>query len=403
MKKSTFLGLVATTLLTVSLSGCGLLGGSSASTEVKTSRITKKTVGAIQAEDTNVISLYGGEIKLPEGFRYSKVEDEKTLVTTYFAFNPDISNAIADKKDGRSGDDYENALREAWETAKTLAEQQAKKKFGKKDPTPTEPLEDDVFVFDTTAYTTAYNENNYLIVYEGIDNNTPAEELTDAQIKLSLRTYLQNTLGANVELRNALWDTNSLPYANELNAGLHPELADPNLNGKYYAISFYAYSGNYETTTYGIQCYPFTYYGVAFMEREKFDGSFRRWYAVVFVNNSEGEVFSEADYNFVFSQLRTSFGIHRYFTIFEDTDNFAYKPEEDTRYGRSYEQLLSIFDATKQYYVIKANKTTPPTTESADPTAEPTGNDETPAEDDASVTTLDMSDMISHGENNTDD
>ena len=82
MKKSAFWSLVATTLLTVSLSGCGSLGGSSASTEVKTSRITKNTVGAIKAEDTNVISLYGGEIKLPEGFRYSKVEDEKNLVTT---------------------------------------------------------------------------------------------------------------------------------------------------------------------------------------------------------------------------------------------------------------------------------------------------------------------------------
>ena len=107
MKKKIFI-VVTTLLLSLSLSAC--TSSSTKSDSLKTSRVTKQTANAIKAEETNKITLTDGKILLPENYRYAVSKSEDGDLTTYFVFNPDKSNEIADKSDGRSKGEYEKLV-----------------------------------------------------------------------------------------------------------------------------------------------------------------------------------------------------------------------------------------------------------------------------------------------------
>lgn len=336
------------------LGGCG---GSKKTDpeEVKTSRVTKSTIGAIKAEENNVIALGDKEITIPSDYRVSVLNDEQTEITTYFVFNPEKANAIADERDGRSGKDYENALREAWDKAQQeIAEQAKKSNIFKKDED-VEVYEPVAFVFDTDAYTTAYHENTMMYIYSGVDRATPAEGLKDYQIIASCKAYLTNSLGANVQLRNIIWDTTNVPQITE--NIMFPEINDMSLNGDYFVLTFTANAGNDETATYGDIVYAQQYYGIFLMEKDVWDGSFRNWYGFVFKNDGAGDVMDEVAYNDIMGQIKTEMGVTQYYTTILDTTAWNYDETQDFRNGRTYDQLNQLFYNTRNFYVITKNKT----------------------------------------------
>ena len=306
MKKKIFI-VVTTLLLSLSLSAC--TSSSTKSDSLKTSRVTKQTANAIKAEETNKITLTDGKILLPENYRYAVSKSEDGDLTTYFVFNPDKSNEIADKSDGRSKGEYEKLVEEAWRNAKEKAEKKANsgiRKLINSFKGKEENTEDDVFEFDTTAYTTAYNENTFLYIYEGVDRLSPQEHLDDSMINSSLTTCITNTIGSNIEMTSRMIDTFAMPRSIWKTVNNLPEKKtetdisetdkwqfDETMNGKYYVITFTSYSGDYLASTYGSYCYPHSYYGIFLIEKEASRGSIRKYYGFVFGNVADGTYFIE--------------------------------------------------------------------------------------------------------------
>lgn len=374
MKKYMFISVILLLLATTTLSGCGTSKKTDTSA-VKTSRVTKKTVGALTAEKSNIINLDGRKLDIDTRYRVAKIEDDKTEITSYFIFNNDKVNQIADERDGRSGTDYYEALKSAWDEAQRLSAEQASKfhLFGKKEEASTEPQP---FVFDETAYITAYHEDIIMYVYSGLDRATPATDLKDYEIKSSIQSYVNSSLGANVELRNAMYDTHSVPQIAE--DTLNPIVNDKKLNGDFYVMTFTANSGDKAQTTYGATVNAKQYYGIYFMEKEVEQGSLRKWYGIVFTNDSVGDIIEEDFYKDIFSQLKTRFNITQYYTDWLDTSIWSYKKETDYRNGKSYNQLLTTFNDTMNFYVLKGNKKqNEAITETEITTEEPTEESET--------------------------
>lgn len=366
--------ITTTLLLSLCLSACGASSSSKGSrNSLKTSRITKQTRNAIKAEDTNEIALTDEKILLPENYRYAVSESQDGDLTTYFVFNPDKSNEIADKRDGRSEGEYEKSVEEAWRTAKEEAERKANSGINNlikslKGSANEESTEDDVFVFDDTAYTTAYNENTFLYIYEGVDRTSPQEHLDDSMIKTSLTTYISNTIGANIEMTGRMIDTFAMPRSIWKTVNNLPQKKTEvditesdkwqfaeTMNDKYYVITFTAYSGDYLTSTYGSNCYPHSYYGIFLLEKEATHGSIRKYYGFVFGNVADGTYFSEEEYNYVFNQIKSQFKLTRFFTMYQKND-YAYDKATDFSNGKTYSQFENFCALTYEYYVMHENK-----------------------------------------------
>lgn len=343
------------------LGGCG--GSSSvASTEtVTTHRITRKTTGAIKAEETSVIAFENSDrkLKLTEDYRYAMGYDDATEITTYYIWNPQIANANADAKDGRAEGEYEKELKVAFENAREQAIKEASKwnPFKKKEDKESQltDLEDDVFVFDKDAYITAYHDDIMMYVYSGIDRTSPTGMLQSSQVKSSALTYYQSSIVAGIpSMKNALWDTGCCPSYTTLDIDTMAYEKD-DTNGDFFSLTFTGNSGDYASTTYGTQVYPKTYYGIYLIEKNVKDGSLRRWYCFVFANDSVGNIVDEKLYKSVFEQFRSEFGVFQFFTMF-DKDNWAYDPETDYSKGKSYVQLEKAFEDTRNYYIMRDNR-----------------------------------------------
>ena len=370
MKKKIFI-VVTTLLLSLSLSAC--TSSSTKSDSLKTSRVTKQTANAIKAEETNKITLTDGKILLPENYRYAVSKSEDGDLTTYFVFNPDKSNEIADKSDGRSKGEYEKSVEEAWRNAKEKAEKKANsgiRKLINSFKGKEENTEDDVFEFDTTAYTTAYNENTFLYIYEGVDRLSPQKHLDDSMINSSLTTCITNTIGSNIEMTSRMIDTFAMPRSIWKTVNNLPEKKtetdipetdkwqfDETMNGKYYVITFTAYSGDYLASTYGSYCYPHSYYGIFLIEKEASRGSIRKYYGFVFGNVADGTYFSEEEYNDIFKQIKSQFKLTQFFTLYQK-DDFAYEEATDFSEGKSYSQFEDFYALTREYYIMRDNDTT---------------------------------------------
>lgn len=366
--------ITTTLLLSLCLTACGASSSSNRNRKsLKTSRITKQTANAIKAEDTNEITLTDGKILLPENYRYAISKSQDGDLTTYFVFNPDKSNEIADKRDGRSEGEYEKSVEEAWRIAKEEAERKANSGIKKiisffKGSDNKKTTEDDVFVFDRTAYTTAYNENTFFYVYEGVDRTSPQEHLDDSMIKSSFTTYISNTIGANIEMTSRLIDTFAMPRSMWKTVNNLPqkktEVDIPEsdkwqfveiMNNKYYVTTFTAYSGDHLTSTYGSNCYPHSYYGIFLLEKEATHGSIRRYYGFVFGNVADGTYFSEEEYDNIFSQIKSQFKLTQFFTMYQK-DDYAYDKATDFSKGKSYSQFEDFYTLTREYYTMHENK-----------------------------------------------
>lgn len=310
---------------------------------------------------------------MPENYRYAVMESEDGDLTTYFVFNPDKSNEIADKRDGRSEGEYEKSVEEAWRIAKEEAEEKANSGISKlinsfKGEEEEETTEEDVFVFDTTAYTTAYNENTFLYIYEGVDRLSPQEHLDDSMIKSSLTTYITNTIGSNIEMTSRMIDTFAMPRSIWKTVNNLPEKKTEidipetdkwqfveTMNDKYYVTTFTAYSGDHLASTYGSYCYPHSYYGIFLVEKEASHGSIRKYYGFVFGNVADGTYFSKEEYNDIFKQIKSQFKLTRFFTLYQK-DDYAYEKATDFSKGKSYSQFEDFYALTREYYIMHENK-----------------------------------------------
>ncbi len=355
MKKRLLIMAIATLCLCV-LCSCG--AKKTDTQALRTSRVTKKTEGAIKAESTNVIKLNGGEITLPQDYRYSVLSEED--LTTYFVFNPVECNKIADANDGRTDGEYENLLKEMWENARA----EALKKVRGDESKISEELKGE-FVFDKDDYITPYHENISMFVYEGIDRNSPNEKLSTNEVNQSLFAYFNDSLAslsANLSVRST-YKEQAVPYSDKdvkdtsiFSADWQKDLYDQSYNGDYYVFTLRTYSGDYMNTTYGNVVFPHTYYGIYFVEKECFNGSMRRWYGFVFSNDSKGNILSKDDFDDLMKQIKEQFGLNLFPTEVADKNATNYDAEKDTRTGINYEQLLDVFDGTFQYHTMCENQ-----------------------------------------------
>lgn len=324
---------------------------------LRTSRVTKKTEGAIKAEQTNVIKLHDAEITLPKEYRYAISEEED--LNTYFVFNPTRCNQIADANDGRGEGEYETLLKEMWENARA----EALKKVRGDESKLSEDLKGE-FVFDKDDYITAYHENISMIVYEGIDRASPNSKLSNSEVNQSLYAYYNDSLAslsANLSVRNT-YKEQAVPYSDKdlkdatTLTDWQKDLYNQSANGDYYVFTIRTYSGDYMNTTYGLPVFPHTYYCIYFVEKECFNGSMRRWYGFAFSNDSKGNIFAKEDFDDLMEQIKKQFGLDLFPTEVADKTAINYDAEKDTRTGINYEQLSSVFDGTFQYHTMYENQ-----------------------------------------------
>ncbi len=167
-------------------------------------------------------------------------------------------------------------------------------------------------------YVLDYDGDVLLYIYEGSDTNSQHMEISNAQAKDSLRMYA-SILTSAVSSSVPTFDTTPVLTADK----------------QTYAITFSANSGKNITTTYNEMLYPKTYYGVYTVDAGLKEDATRHFYGFVFSNDSEGEIFKKSEYENLFGQIKTAFGISE-FTYVET------QPQElQFRTGRTYEDLVN--------------------------------------------------------------
>lgn len=189
------------------------------------------------------------------------------------------------------------------------------------------------YVWNTNAeQVTPQSEDILLYVYEGNDINSPDNELTNQEARISIQSYLQIFRGIS-------------------NASISSD-PDVAVNDKWYVLQFTGYSGEYETTSYGKACYPKYYYGVYTLQSTTDDYN-RKFYGFIFSNDSKGTVMNEEDYNYIFNQIKDSFVIKEFYTI----PQMEYDAAKDYSDGYDYNQFLRVFADVQNYQGIQKNKT----------------------------------------------
>lgn len=191
------------------------------------------------------------------------------------------------------------------------------------------------YVWDTEKeYVLPTDTDVILYVYEGMDSASPDTELEDREARYSMtQTYMQT-------------------FRESMNASLIP---DPSavLNNKWYVCQMTGYSGEYIMTTYGTMCYPKYYYGIYTLQKEKDEGKYsRRYYGFVFSNDGEGNIMEEIDYNSLFGQIKSSFGL----TEFYSAPQLEYEESKDYSNGYSYSQYETLFEDATNYYGMSAEQ-----------------------------------------------
>ena len=184
-------------------------------------------------------------------------------------------------------------------------------------------------------YATETDTDVMLYIFDGIDENSPHQEITEDQAQRSAETYMR--------------------YMEELMDG---NLKDDvrgvlNRDESLYVSCFTGYGGEDIDTTYGVSCYPKTYYGM-FAVQFTTTTKCRQFYGFCFSNNGEGEIFKESEYTYLLEEIKSKLNVEKLYTRHQTEDD--YDPLRDVSNGRSYEQMLILFDNTYIYYVETMNK-----------------------------------------------
>lgn len=191
------------------------------------------------------------------------------------------------------------------------------------------------YVWRTDAdYVTAKNQDVVFYIYEGEDKNSPDKSLTDQEARNSIsQSYMQI-------FRTAVDD-------GRINVDANVTSTDD-----WYTLCFNGYSGSDNVvTTYGVYCYPKTYYGVYLLQKDISNSYSRQYYGFIFSNDAIGSMLTKDEYNSLFKQIKSGFEIETFFTL--PQNEFTYNPETDYSQGYSYSQLEALFKNTTNYYIIK--------------------------------------------------
>lgn len=183
-------------------------------------------------------------------------------------------------------------------------------------------------------YTLELDSDILLYVYEGLDSSSLHEQITDNQAYQSLK-------GSYIERLRVLVD-------GRFSIDALTSLSD---DEKYHSLCFVGNSGDYISTTYSVMCFPKTYYGLYFLQNETktYD---RKWYGFTFSNDGEGEIFSKSEYEYLINFIKSQFNESTFYAL----KLLNYDPNTDVAKGRTYDQMLSLFDNTYLYYVNTLGK-----------------------------------------------
>lgn len=185
-------------------------------------------------------------------------------------------------------------------------------------------------------YITQTDKDVMLYILDGLDAKSIHQEITESEARTSFNNayinYFRNLTDAKLSVDS------SLSYSN---------------NDKYYAMCFTGYSGDYFATTYGTYCYPKSYYGIYTLEQKTDDHS-RQYYGFIFSNDDEGELFTKNEYTDLLNQIKSASHISEFYSATKHMLNPD--PADDVSNGRSYEQMLKLFENTYLYYVETLDK-----------------------------------------------
>lgn len=172
-------------------------------------------------------------------------------------------------------------------------------------------------------------------IYEGNDKKSPDPELEDGEVRSSFGSYIQNGFGSEVEEPRIMMD-----------AGITS-------NNDWYTLCFTGYGGaTQEITTYGVYCYPKSYYGVYLLQKGVSEDHTRNYYGFVFSNDGQGDIFTEEEYDLLFGQIKSGFEINEFFSL----PQLNYDAAQDFSDGYNYKQLQELFKDTWNYYIITGNR-----------------------------------------------
>ena len=176
-------------------------------------------------------------------------------------------------------------------------------------------------------------------VYEGTDTKSPDLELEDSEIRSSIDSYIQKGFSSEVEEARVMMD-----------AGMTS-------NNDWHTLCFTGYGGTaHEVTTYGVYCYPKSYYGVYLLQKGVSEDYTRKYYGFVFSNDGKGDIFTEEEYSLLFSQIKSGFEIKEFFSL----PQLTYDAAQDFSDGYNYKQLQELFNDTWNYYIITGNRAAEP-------------------------------------------
>lgn len=172
-----------------------------------------------------------------------------------------------------------------------------------------------------------------MYIYEGTDLASPDSSLKEADARISVtQNYVQ--IFRQMVSGSVICDPQAI------------------LNGEWYVMQMTGNSGEYLFTTYNTLCYPKQYYGIYAVQNMTTDedGRNRKYYGFIFSNDSTGSIITEREYNSLVEQIKESFAITTLYT--NPQSEYNYDPAVDYSKGYSYSQIETLFQNTKNYYVM---------------------------------------------------
>lgn len=211
------------------------------------------------------------------------------------------------------------------------------------------------------------DEDIMFYAFRGNDLTTPDTELTLSQANTSIGNYIKYFTQEAEKRSNPIIAANG-------------SLRDLNLvdfaGYDYWVYPFYLYDNRDSiTSTYNKMLYPKYYYGVCLLDRDSDGKPSRDWYLLIFSNDSAGKLIDRENYTRIFEQdLKAQFGLESFPFPTQFTDEDVQKriaagiletnPLFVAEGGYDYDQFLSLFGDTINYYAVLPNieveKPTPP-------------------------------------------
>jgi len=195
------------------------------------------------------------------------------------------------------------------------------------------------YVWRTGAeYVAPKNLDIVFYIYVGEDINSPDKILTDAEARTSIsQSYIQVFRTAVDNGRIDYYDANVVS------------------TDDWYTLCFTGYSGSDNVaTTYGVYCYPKTYYGVYMLQKNVTDDYSRRYYGFIFSNDAIGSMLTQSEYESLLKQIKGGFAVDTFYSL--PQNELSYDSAKDISNGYSYTQLKTLFQNTTNYYIIKGDR-----------------------------------------------